>query len=543
MRNAGSRLSAIKTISADFGIKALAVQISACESLLSANAAVNVAVLGKFKAGKSSFLNSLAGREVLPTGAVPVTAVVTGLCWSSAETASVRLLGGENLPITFRDIAGYVTEELNPKNRCGAALVEIGLPSLAAYKGARFIDTPGLDSAFRHNTETSLDWLPNTGLALITVSADAPLSEQDLELIEKTRRHSPHIIVILTKADRLSPAELPKVLDFVKARLSARFGRNIPVFPFSINEGFSALRSEFLEKALRPLTENTAVERLKILEHKLGSLERQCLDYLLAAKAAAQKGVEERKILEALALEQKARFETLRKDFKAISVRNAEQCRLQIEKLILAHRAAIVKELKAEVQGKLSGRPLNLLEMTRTYDAVMEEFFAARTAVLFEAEKSRLEKLTHDSAGSFAAMTNDFIARMSQEAEKALGSRLPQSRWEPGPAAVPSPDVRIGQAFDSHIELLWFLIPARLLRNRLLNHFAGLIPFEVEKNLTRLAMGLAAGLNNKAESAMNSALEHAKNTLDTVERLLRSSPDTLNEIESAAASFMPEEKH
>ena len=277
MRNAGSRLSAIKTISADFGIKALAVQISACESLLSANAAVNVAVLGKFKAGKSSFLNSLAGREVLPTGAVPVTAVVTGLCWSSAETASVRLLGGENLPITFRDIAGYVTEELNPKNRCGAALVEIGLPSLAAYKGARFIDTPGLDSAFRHNTETSLDWLPNTGLALITVSADAPLSEQDLELIEKTRRHSPHIIVILTKADRLSPAELPKVLDFVKARLSARFGRNIPVFPFSINEGFSALRSEFLEKALRPLTENTAVERLKILEHKLGSLERQCL--------------------------------------------------------------------------------------------------------------------------------------------------------------------------------------------------------------------------------------------------------------------------
>ena len=247
--------------------------------------------------------------------------------------------------------------------------------------------------------------------------------------------------------------------------------------------------------------------------------------------------------MEALALEQKARFETLRKDFKAISVRNAEQCRLQIEKLILAHRAAIVKELKAEVQGKLSGRPLNLLEMTRTYDAVMEEFFAARTAVLFEAEKSRLEKLTHDSAGSFAAMTNDFIARMSQEAEKALGSRLPQSRWEPGPAAVPSPDVRIGQAFDSHIELLWFLIPARLLRNRLLNHFAGLIPFEVEKNLTRLAMGLAAGLNNKAESAMNSALEHAKNTLDTVERLLRSSPDTLNEIESAAASFMPEEKH
>jgi len=542
MRNTESRLSAIETISANFGIKALAGQISACKSLLSENAAVNVAVLGKFKAGKSSFLNSLAGREVLPTGAIPVTAVVTGLYWAPSESAAVKLLGGESSPITFGEIAGYVTEELNPKNRRGAALVEIGLPTLAAYKGARFIDTPGLDSAFRHNTETSLDWLPNTGLALITVSADAPLSEQDLELIEKTRRHSPHIIVILTKADRLTSEELPQVLAFVRGKLKDRFGKEIPVYPFSIKEEYEALREEFRAKALNPFTVDIGAERAKIIEHKLGSLERQCKDYLLAAKAAAQKSVEERKILEALALEQKARFETLGRDFKAISARNAEQYRLQIEKLILAYKPALEKELKAEIQGKLSGRAMNLLEMTRNYAAVMEEFFAGKTAVLFEAEKSRLEKMTHDSAGSFAAMVNDFIARLSQEAEKALGSRLPQSRWEPGPERLPAPDVRIGQAFDSHIELLWFLIPARLLRNRLLKHFAGLVPFEVEKNLTRLAMGLSTSLNGKAEKAMAAALTHAKNTLDTVERLLCASPDTLNEIEAAVAGLRPGEK-
>ncbi len=539
MRNTESRLSAIEAVSADFVMKALDGQIAACKSLLSGNAAVNIAVLGKFKSGKSSFLNSLAGREVLPTGAVPVTAVVTELYYAASETASVRLSGGEKIPITFGDIAGYVAEELNPKNRRAAALVEIGLPSLEAYKGARFVDTPGLDSAFRHNTETSLDWLPNTGLALIAVSADSPLSEQDLELIEKTRRHSPRITVMLTKADRLSPAELPRVLDFVRARLAARFGGDIPVLPFSIKEGFGAMRAEFYRKALLPAGDAGA-ERVRILEHKLVSLERQCLEYLLAAKAAALKGEEERRILETLALEQNARFETLARDFKAIFSRNSEQCRLQVEKIILAHRPALQKELKAEVQSRLSGGSMNLLEMTRQYTALMEEFFAGKTAVLFEAEKHRLEKLAHACAGPFAAMTNDFIARLSQEAEKALGARLPQNRWEPGPPALPPPDVRIGQAFDSHIELLWFLIPARLLKKRLLTHFAGLIPFEVEKNLTRLAMGLAAALDNKAEGAMSAALEHAKNTLTTVERLLRSSPGTLAEIEAAIAGFMPD---
>ena len=75
------------------------------------------------------------------------------------------------------------------------------------------------------------------------------------------------------------------------------------------------------------------------------------------------------------------------------------------------------------------------------------------------------------------------------------------------------------------------------MRKRLINHFAGLVPFEVEKNLTRLAMGLAAALNAKAENAMGSALEHARNTLETVERLLRSTPDTMDKIESALAGF------
>jgi len=151
---------------------------------------------------------------------VPVTAVITELFWAPEETARVTFLNAKEEEIPLSAAADYISEELNPQNRRGAALVEIGLPSLAAYKGARFVDTPGLDSALRHNTETSLDWLPNTGLTVIAVSADAPLSEQDLELIGETRKHSPWIVVLLTKADRLSPPELEQVLDFVRMNLS-----------------------------------------------------------------------------------------------------------------------------------------------------------------------------------------------------------------------------------------------------------------------------------------------------------------------------------
>ena len=37
---------------------------------------VNIALLGGFKAGKSSFINSIIGRDVLPVGVVPLTSVM-----------------------------------------------------------------------------------------------------------------------------------------------------------------------------------------------------------------------------------------------------------------------------------------------------------------------------------------------------------------------------------------------------------------------------------------------------------------------------------
>ncbi len=533
------RLANVKNICARLSITAIAPQIKACEKLLSADAAVNVAVLGKFKAGKSSFLNCLAGKEALPTGAVPVTAVITELFWGPEENVSVQFLDGKEERITLEGAEYFIKEELNPKNRRGAALVKIALPSLAAYKGARFVDTPGLDSALRHNTETSLDWLPNTGLALIAVSADAPLSEQDLALIAETRKHSPQIVVLLTKADRLSPLELEQVLAYVRGEVKTRLGGEIPVYPFSIRAEFPGLREEFARRVLFPFSADIAASRARILGHKINSLERQCLAYLLAAKAAAEKEAQEREKLKALAVEQKARTESLKRDFKAIFARTSEFCRQEIEKLVLAHKPALQKELSEALPGKLSHKRMNLLEMTRTYSAELETFFSDKTGVLFEKEKHRFEKLARDSAGSFTAMANDFSASLSLEAEKALGARLPQNRLEPRPEKIPAPDVKISQAFDSHLELLWFLIPAGLLRKILIKYYLGLVPFETEKNLTRLAMGLSAAMDQWTESSMKAALEHVNAVQNTVESLLAASPDSLAEIERAVAKLSP----
>src|ERR1700683_1731785 len=77
---------------------------------------IGVAVLGRFKAGKSSFLNHFLGRSFLPVGVVPVTAVVTEIRYGSREEARVHLHDGREIVVPLDAIARYVSEKENPEN-------------------------------------------------------------------------------------------------------------------------------------------------------------------------------------------------------------------------------------------------------------------------------------------------------------------------------------------------------------------------------------------------------------------------------------------
>jgi predicted GTPase len=159
---------------------------------------LNIAVFGRFKAGKSSFLNHLLGAPLLPVGVIPVTSVITEIEFGPQARAEVRFLDGRAEPISLARIGDYVSESANPGNARQVAAVHLEVPGMERYPGICFVDTPGLDSVFAHNTEASIDWLPNSGLALVAVGVDPPLSAHDVELIRDLRRFTPNISVLLT---------------------------------------------------------------------------------------------------------------------------------------------------------------------------------------------------------------------------------------------------------------------------------------------------------------------------------------------------------
>ncbi len=117
--------------------------LQACQGLISDNQLIDIAVLGQFKAGKSSFINSLVGKAVLPVGVIPVTTVITRIQYGKKERAVVSYFDGTREEVGIDQLDHFTSEAKNPSNVKNVEVVDIELPILGNYPGLRLVDTPG----------------------------------------------------------------------------------------------------------------------------------------------------------------------------------------------------------------------------------------------------------------------------------------------------------------------------------------------------------------------------------------------------------------
>lgn len=168
----------------------------------------NLLVLGEFKRGKSTLINALLGQNVMPTGVLPLTSVVTIVSYGATAQLTLMRNDGKREIATIDMIGDYVTEERNPHNVKGIASVEIELPSdFLKATGVRIVDTPGIGSVHDHNTEATVSFLPNADAALFLFSADQPASRQEFDFLKLASKHAVRFFFVQNKIDHLSQSE------------------------------------------------------------------------------------------------------------------------------------------------------------------------------------------------------------------------------------------------------------------------------------------------------------------------------------------------
>jgi len=210
---------------------------------------LQIAVLGQFKRGKSTFVNALLGAAVLPTGVVPLTAIPTFISWRDEPLIRVRYADGRTEQFTAGSADGlgeimfrFVTEEANPTNRLGVERVELFYPASILAGGTVLIDTPGIGSTLTHNTETALRVLPECDASLFIVSADPPITEVELDYLRRLKARTGRTFFVVNKIDYLNADERRASIDFLRKTLTdaAFVEPTAPIFAVSARSGLSA---------------------------------------------------------------------------------------------------------------------------------------------------------------------------------------------------------------------------------------------------------------------------------------------------------------
>jgi len=215
------------------------------------NETFKVQIVGTFKNGKSTFINSILGEEVLPAYALPCTAIVNEVKWCETKKAVVhfrnplppQLPSGipkramehmkkhnmEDIPpieIPYDEIEQYAVisiahgkDELDYESPYEK--IEVFWPLPVLKNGVEIIDSPGLNECATR-TRVTMNYITKADAILFVLDATRILSADEMRVIEHTLKEQgfddPFIIV--NKFDAIRPREKEPMRQFVREKLT-----------------------------------------------------------------------------------------------------------------------------------------------------------------------------------------------------------------------------------------------------------------------------------------------------------------------------------
>lgn len=203
----------------------------------------NVLVTGEVKRGKSTFVNSLIGRNLLPTGVEVVTNQAFRVTRAAEEAYRVRFADGSARDITADELATYGSQVEVKKRRRKPdqeiRWIEIDAPVQFLPEGLSIIDTPGMGSLYKSHAEVTYRLVPYADAVIFCLSSDRPIDQDELDFVENLAGVTRNIFFLQTMIDRYQEQDGAHWKE-VQARneqiLAERFGDRVAdthVWPLS----------------------------------------------------------------------------------------------------------------------------------------------------------------------------------------------------------------------------------------------------------------------------------------------------------------------
>ncbi|HEY6293219.1 MAG TPA: dynamin family protein [Terriglobia bacterium] len=456
-----ARLLHLAALAEEFGANSICDQARELAARVS-EGRFYVACVGQFKRGKSTLINALIGRPLLPVGFLPVTTVPTVIRFAERTSARVRTHHGSWRDIPTADLREYVSEEHNPQNAKGVLGVEVFAPSPLLASGMCLVDTPGLGSVFARNTSDTHALIPHIDAALLVAGADPPLAGEELALVEAVAREVRPLIVVLNKADRTAPAERAAAAGFTMQMLARRLRQPVgPMFEVSAAERLEGSGPERdwprLVAALRQMVEDSGQSLVRAAYQRgLGRLSERLLAGIREEREAYTRPLEESERRIAALKETLARAERSRTELGFLWM--AEQQRLADA---LADRQEAFLSSAVPDASREFGRALRTVSRSagpsyrRRLMRAAQDVAGRHVLPWLEASQRDAEQEYQRAANRFVTTGNDFLRQLAEEGIREF-ALMPQ-------ALDPETGFRVRSAFTFR-DLIEVAQPASPLR-------------------------------------------------------------------------------
>lgn len=183
-----------------------------------------MAVVGEFNRGKSSFINALLGKRILPEDVLATTATINRVTYGEKPKAYLVMKedGCSSKEIPVEELASYVTKLTEMSAKAASEIKEavVEYPTMFCFHDVDLIDTPGMNDMDDMNAVT-INQLEDIDLAVVAINAQYPYSETENRFVVKLLESKKvcQIIFVVTYFDMIRDREKGRLIDFLHSRI------------------------------------------------------------------------------------------------------------------------------------------------------------------------------------------------------------------------------------------------------------------------------------------------------------------------------------